>query len=81
MTELLREDIIRKTENNPPSGSPPYSSFIQVNNQLIADGLEIATRTMKIFNEFILTLTKFNMGVMKMWWNPFLYFPQSKSEN
>ena len=68
-----------KTEDNSFYDASSYNRFINTNNQLITSWVGIGTESMKIFNEYTLRLTKFNMSVMSASWIPFLY--SAKPEN
>ena len=72
MTELLTKENSIKIEDNTFYDAPSYNPFILVNSQLIKNGSEIATDGMKIFNEYVLKLMKFDMTAMRMLWTPFL---------
>jgi HD superfamily phosphohydrolase len=73
--ETIQEQEQLTHENNI---NKPYNRFIHTNIQLITNELDIATESMKIFNEFVCRLTKFNMSALRTWWFPFLYFAQLK---
>jgi hypothetical protein len=82
MTELPTEkDTIRTEGENTLYAVPYYNSLINTNNQLITNALEIATESVKIFNQHMLNLMKLNISVMRMSWIQFLYFAQPRSEN
>ena len=68
-----------KAEDNTYYGAS--SRLMNTSNRLVTSGLEIGTENMKVFNEYLLKLTIFNMGVMRMWWIPFLYFAKPSFEN
>lgn len=71
MAQKQEEKSNIKTEDNSFYDASSYNRFINTKNQLITSWLEIGTESMKIFNEYILGLTKLNMSVMRMWWIPF----------
>jgi hypothetical protein len=51
-----------------------------VNNQLIINGLEVASGSTKSFNELMENVVKFNVNAMKMM-NPFLNVAQPRLED
>jgi len=64
MTESVRVESISE-ENT-------IGQFINANNQLIINGLNIATESGRVFTEFMLKLWKFNTSLMAMVWVPYL---------
>jgi hypothetical protein len=79
---------VKPVSNTPPIGGvrespiggvrdsrlgPDINVVINLNYQIITNGLDVSNEGLKMYNEF-LNLARSNINVMRMIWNPFLNF-------